>query len=175
MLRATQLVGGRAPSSELLFSSVGLSFWGGVDPLTSEVVDHTHPLVGRRVGGRVLAVPNGRGSCTGSQVMLEVILNGVAPAAVLLRQPDAILALGVVVAEELFGKSIPVLSLGAEGFEAVARARHVAVEGCVVCDICCSNRPSLRRRPHPHPASPAAPRLPAAPDHSCSVGTPRPP
>ena len=64
-------------------------------------------------------IPNGRGSCTGSQVVLELILNGIAPAAFVLRQPDAILALGVIVADELFEKSIPMVSLGHAGFTAL--------------------------------------------------------
>lgn len=64
--------------------------------------------------------------------MLEVILNGVAPAAILLRQPDAILALGVIVAEEIFGKSIPLVSLGPKGFAAIAQTRYVAVQGAEV-------------------------------------------
>ena len=54
--------------------------------------------------------------------MLELVLNGTAPAAILLRQPDMILALGVIVAEELFSKSIPIVSLGPEGFDAIASA-----------------------------------------------------
>ena len=130
-LRGAELVGGSA-RGELLHTDVGLSFWGGVDPLLGTVIDHTHPLHGQCISGKVLAVPNGRGSCTGSQVILELLLNGIAPAAMLLRQPDAILALGVIVAEELFGESIPLVSLGPEGFAAVAAARHVAVEGALV-------------------------------------------
>jgi predicted aconitase with swiveling domain len=111
-LSGTELVGGRA-AGELLCTDVGLSFWGGVDPLSGAVIDHTHPLHGGpSVAGKMLAVPNGRGSCTGSQVVLELLLNGMAPRALLLRQPDAILALGVIVAEELFGTSIPIVSLG---------------------------------------------------------------
>jgi predicted aconitase with swiveling domain len=112
---------------EMLWSPTGLSFWGGVDPLTSAVIDHTHPLFGQSVAGKVLAIPNGRGSCTGSQVVLELLLNGIAPSAMLLRQPDAIVALGVIVAEEMFGVSIPVLNLGEAGFAAVAHARHAVV------------------------------------------------
>jgi len=52
--------------------------------------------------------------------------------ALLLRQPDVILCLGVFIAEELFGKSIPVLSLGTEGFDAIADADYVYVEGSTV-------------------------------------------
>ena len=81
--------------------------------LTGVVIDHNHPLHGVCISDKVLALPNGRGSCTGSQVVLELILNGIAPRAMLLRQPDAILALGNIVAQELFGRSIPLVSLGA--------------------------------------------------------------
>ena len=63
-------------SGELLCANVGLSFWGGVDPVSSTIIDHHHPLHGRSIAGKVLAIPNGRGSCTGSQVMLELLLNG---------------------------------------------------------------------------------------------------
>lgn len=129
---AVELVGGSCPPTAVLHTDVGLSFWGGVCPLQGTVIDHTHPLHEQCISGKVLAVPNGRGSCTGSQVILELILNGIAPSAMLLRQPDAILALGVIVAEELFGKSIPLVSLGAEGFQQLATAQHAAVHGTTV-------------------------------------------
>eukprot|EP00929_Paragymnodinium_shiwhaense_P008015 TRINITY_DN111934_c0_g1_i1.p1 TRINITY_DN111934_c0_g1~~TRINITY_DN111934_c0_g1_i1.p1 ORF type:complete len:639 (-),score=84.44 TRINITY_DN111934_c0_g1_i1:434-2350(-) len=123
-----EVVGGCA-QGELLYADVGLSFWGGVDPVLGTVIDHSHPLHGVCLTGKVLAIPNGRGSCTGSQVMLELLLNDIAPAALLLRQPDAILALGVIVAEELFQQSIPIVSLGAEGFDAIRGSSSVAVKG----------------------------------------------
>ena len=95
-----EIVGGAA-EGRVLYADTGLSFWGGCDPQTGVIVDHTHPLHNECVCGRVLAIPNGRGSCTGSQVVLELLLNGVAPAALLLRTPDVILSLGVIVAEEV--------------------------------------------------------------------------
>lgn len=128
---AVELVGGIA-SGELLHTDVGLSFWGGVCPLEGVVIDHTHPLHLQCITDTILAVPNGRGSCTGSQVILELILNGIAPKAMVLRQPDAILALGVIVAQELFGKSIPLVSLGPEGFAKIASAPFAAVHGSSV-------------------------------------------
>ena len=136
--KASELVGGTAEPSKLLSTSVGLSFWGGVDPLTSTVVDHTHPLFGVDLRNTILAVPNGRGSCTGSQVMLELLLNGIAPRPMLLRQPDAILALGVIVAEEMFNVSIPILDLGPENFDLLLTNQsddkdvYAAVHGSIV-------------------------------------------
>ena len=118
---------GGAGAGTLLYTDVGLSFWGGVDELTSAVIDVHHPLHGERVEGAVLAIPNGRGSCTASQVVLELVLNGCAPAAIVMAQPDHIVALGVIIADEIFGQSIPVVSLGEEGFAALGR--HAAADG----------------------------------------------
>mmetsp|Transcript_168181 Transcript_168181/g.540295 ORF Transcript_168181/g.540295 Transcript_168181/m.540295 type:complete len:255 (-) Transcript_168181:1230-1994(-) len=107
----------------LLWASEGLSFWGGVDPATGVVIDRRHPLHGQSLAGRALAIPSGRGSCTGSSVLLQLILNGHAPAAILLRETDEILALGAIIADELFDRSPPpVLCLGPAGFDALLPA-----------------------------------------------------
>ncbi|WP_243434549.1 aconitase X [Pseudomonas sp. 30_B] len=121
------LMGGSAEGA-LLYAGTGLSLWGGVDPYTSEVIDRHHPLSGSLLSGRVLAIPSGRGSCTGSSVMLEMLLNGHAPSALLLAEPDEILTLGVLVAQVLFGRAIPVLCLGREGFERLAGGVWARIE-----------------------------------------------
>jgi predicted aconitase/predicted aconitase with swiveling domain len=113
---------------ELLYADVGLSFWGGVEPFTGEVIDRHHPLSGQIITGRVLAIPSGRGSCTGSSVLLELILNGHAPAALVFERVEDILTLGVLVAEQMFNQSIPVISLGVEGFAALRDVPFVRVE-----------------------------------------------
>ena len=114
---------------DLLYCNIGLSFWGGIDPVSGTVIDHTHPLFSQCITGKVFAIPNGRGSCTGSQVVLELMLNDTGPSAIVLRQPDMILALGVIVAQEMFGKSIPIVSVGDEIFEKLSGAKIVVVEG----------------------------------------------
>lgn len=81
--------------------SAPISFWGGVDPLSGRIVDPRHPDHGRSIAGTVLAVPSAVGSSSSSAIMLELLRNGVAPAAVLMGTADAILALGVVVGREL--------------------------------------------------------------------------
>jgi hypothetical protein len=119
----------------ILHADVGLSFWGGVHPATGEVIDRSHPLAGRSVAGAVLAIPSGRGSCTGSAVLLELIMAGVAPAALVFREAEAILPLGALVAAELFGRSLPMARLDAEGFAAVAGASVArVVDGRVMLD-----------------------------------------
>ncbi|OBR46302.1 hypothetical protein A6456_29705 [Paraburkholderia tropica] len=129
-IKGRVLVDGDAQSS-VVFSSLGLSFWGGVEPFTGEVIDRHHPLSGQFINGKILAIPGGRGSCTGSSVMLELILNGHAPAGLVLAEPDEILTLGVLVAQTVFGQSFPVICLGREGFaqlEGVSGARIEAGE-----------------------------------------------
>jgi cis-L-3-hydroxyproline dehydratase len=108
-LFGTAYVRGKA-AGRVVASNLELSFWGGVDPRTGEVIDQHHPLCGQRLEGRILAIPGGRGSCSGSGVVLELLLNGKAPKAILFEREEDILTLGVVVAEELFGKSIPILA-----------------------------------------------------------------
>jgi len=129
------LVGGAA-QGELLFADVGLSFWGGVNSFTGEVIDQHHPLAGKSLAGRVLAIPSGRGSCTGSSVMMELISSGHAPAALILAEVDEILTLGVLLAEMIYDRSLPVISIGKEAFAALSGSRHARVsdEGVLACD-----------------------------------------
>jgi hypothetical protein len=121
-------------SGEILSSDVALSFWGGVDPATGEVIDRHHPLSGQVLTGKILVIPGGRGSCSGSGVMLELLLDGKGPAALVVEREEDILTLGVIVAEEVFGRSIPVITLDPNAFRQVAAARHARVTGSrVVC------------------------------------------
>ncbi|MGY2197962.1 cis-3-hydroxy-L-proline dehydratase [Pseudomonas gingeri] len=127
-LTGRSLVEGAAQGS-LLFADIGLSFWGGVDPFSGEVIDRHHPLSGEHLAGRVLALPSGRGSCTGSSVMMELISNGHAPAALVLAEADEILTLGVLVARVIFERSLPVLCIGREAFAALRGQAFARIEG----------------------------------------------
>ncbi|MFK7967410.1 MAG: aconitase X [Burkholderiaceae bacterium] len=112
------LVTGTA-TGQLLVTQTPLSFWGGVDPETGRVIDQHHPLNGQSVAGRILAMPAGRGSCSGSGVMLELMLNRVAPAALVFCEPEEILTLGVIVADEMFEQCLPVLQISQQDFAAL--------------------------------------------------------
>ncbi|NWL22913.1 cis-3-hydroxy-L-proline dehydratase [Pseudomonas umsongensis] len=127
-LTGRSLVPGAAQGA-LLFADVGLSFWGGVDPLRGEIIDRHHPLSGEYLTGRVLAIPSGRGSCTGSSVLMELISNGHAPAALVLAEADEILTLGVLVAQMIFERSLPVLCIGSEAFAALRGKAFARIDG----------------------------------------------
>ncbi|BDD64110.1 hypothetical protein MPDQ_000531 [Monascus purpureus] len=120
LFRGTAYVKGTA-SGRLIASNTELSFWGGVDPQTSEVIDRHHPLSGQHIHGSVLAIPGGRGSCTGSGVVLELLLNDKGPKAILFERREDIITLGVVIAEEMFGKAIPVVVLDSQDFREVLK------------------------------------------------------
>lgn len=89
----------------VISSEVGLSFWGGIDEKTGIVIDHSHPLFGQSVAGSILCLPSGRGSCTASQVMLELILNKKAPKALILRDRDGLVSVGALIAQSIFPDS----------------------------------------------------------------------
>ncbi len=114
---------------DVLFSEVALSFWGGVDALTGRIIDRHHPLCSHSVAGKVLAIPSGRGSCSGSAVLLELILNGHAPAALVFREPEEILPLAIIIAEEVFGLSLPAVRLGADEFSRLRATACLEVHG----------------------------------------------
>ena len=106
----------------------GLSLWGGVDPATGEVIDAHHPQRGAIVTGRVLVMPSARGSSSSASVLAEAVRAGTAPTAILLGEPDLILAIGSAVAEELYGVQVPVVSLPPGELGAIRDGAEVSVE-----------------------------------------------
>lgn len=106
-------------SGQLLASDLELSFWGGVDHETGNVIDRSHPLNGQCMKDKILAIPGGRGSCSGSATILELIMNGNGPSALIFERTNEILAVGVLVAEELFGKKIPMVIVGPGNFRTI--------------------------------------------------------
>ena len=95
----------------LLKLSAPLSFWGGIDPASGEIILGSHPERGRNVRDAVLALADPIGSSSSSYVLLELIHKGCAPAAILLGQRDAILIVGCLVARELGLDAPPVLHI----------------------------------------------------------------
>lgn len=120
------IVAGNA-QGQVLCGSEPISFWGGIDPATGLVIDVHHPLRGESIVGKVLMLPGTRGSCTGSGVLLDMILSDRAPAALVFTDIEDVATLGVLVAAELFGRRIPVLRLGAASFAALAVQARVQI------------------------------------------------
>ena len=109
-LQATVQIAGAA-AAPILRLARPISFWGGVNPTNGRISDPRHPDHDADLAGKVLVLPGTIGSSSSSYIMLELMAIGRAPAALVLAEPDAILALGVVVAREMGHGSIPVLLL----------------------------------------------------------------
>lgn len=114
-------------SAPLLLLEEPLSFWGGSDPSTGEITDVHHPQRGVSVTARILAMPSSRGSSSSSTVLAELMRRGLAPSGVLLRQPDAIVALAAIVGQELYGIELPVVVLSDGDFDALPRTGTVTM------------------------------------------------
>lgn len=99
---------GSAPALRL---TEPISFWGGISPLTGTLTDPRSRNHNRPIRGTALLISELRGSSSGSSILLELIFRGLAPAAVILDSPDAILALGAIVGREMGWKSPPILRL----------------------------------------------------------------
>jgi predicted aconitase with swiveling domain len=91
-----------------------LSLWGGMDPATGELIDAHHPQRGASLAGRAVVMASGRGSSSSASVLAEAVRAGSAPAAIILEEPDLILAIGSAVAEELYGVRVPVVVASAQ-------------------------------------------------------------
>lgn len=84
---------------EALVTSMGISFFGGVDPDTGVVVEKDHELEGQSIAGKVLVFPTGKGSTVGSYTIYRLKHNGLAPAAVINVECETITAVGCIIAE----------------------------------------------------------------------------
>jgi predicted aconitase with swiveling domain len=120
------LVPGRAGEGEALVLTAPISFWGGVDPKSGRIADVRHPQHGENLSGRVLFLPGTIGSSSASAVLLELVHNGHAPAALVLHEPDAILLLGLIVAREMGWQTPMALQLRRDVFESY-RSSNVKV------------------------------------------------
>ena len=120
------IVAGEA-EGELLVSTEPLSFWGGYDHETGEIIDRRHPLSGQIARGHILAIPNTIGSSTTTAVLLEAVRAGTAPAAMLTTSTDSFLALASIVADEMYATPIPILAISPDQFNKLVSGAKATV------------------------------------------------
>ena len=83
---------------EVIVSESPIGFYGGIDPKTGVVIEKGHELEGQSVKDKVLVFPQGKGSTVGSYVIYGLKKNGVAPAAIVNKETETIVATGVILA-----------------------------------------------------------------------------
>ena len=86
-------------TGEALVSSMGISFFGGVDPESGVVVERGHELEGQSIAGKVLVFPSGKGSTVGSYTLYRLHRGGKAPLAIINSECETITAVGCIIAE----------------------------------------------------------------------------
>lgn len=139
--------------SRVLLSNTPLSFWGGIDPESGRIVDVTHDLHNELVTNTILCLPASRGSCTASQVLLELILNtttiddndnnktSLAPRAIVLRDVDGLVCVGALIAQEILFRDKPntsvqgsatpdIVHVGDNGFTDLLQQQTKSADSC---------------------------------------------
>ncbi|MBO6724894.1 MAG: DUF126 domain-containing protein [Rhizobiaceae bacterium] len=122
--RCEVLVEGSGGAAPALILSEPISFWGGIDPSSGDVINPRHPEHGISIAGKVLFLPGTIGSSSASAVLLELVHAGKAPAALVLHEPDAILLIGLICAREMEWTTPPAYKLD--------RPRHSSFAGAQV-------------------------------------------
>ena len=131
MMKADVLIDGPACSGNALVLAAPISFWGGVDPFTGSIIDARHPDRGQNITGKVLCMPGTIGSSSASAVLLELVRTNLAPAAIILHEPDAILLLGLIVAREMGWPTPMALRLDRETQKGMAGWVAVSANGVI--------------------------------------------
>ncbi len=75
-----------------------IGFYGNVDPKTGIVIEKGNPLEGKKITGKILVFPCGKGSTVGSYVIYGLAKNAVAPAGIINKETETIVATGAILA-----------------------------------------------------------------------------
>src|SRR5262245_12330935 len=126
IIKGRALVSGEA-AAEALVADEPLSFWGGYDQRTGEIIDRRHPLSGETAAARILALPSSRGSSTTTAVLLEAVKSGTAPAAIVTVAVDYFFSLASIIAGEMYGTQIPIVAVAPEDFATLRTGQRIRV------------------------------------------------
>ena len=89
---------GKAEGTALV-TTQPISFYGVVDPNTGVVIEKGHELQGQRVRGKILVFPTGKGSTVGSYTLYRMKKNGTAPAGMINKECETVVAVGAIISE----------------------------------------------------------------------------
>ena len=98
MIECRNISKGKA-SGELIVSDEAISFLGGVNPETGEVIDPNHELKGQSIKDNILFIPGGKGSTVGSYVIFQMKKNNTAPRAIICLKAEPIIATGAIMSD----------------------------------------------------------------------------
>ena len=73
-------------------------------------------------------MPSGRGSSSSSSVLAEAIRRGTSPVAIVMAEADEIVALGALVAAELYDITCPVVLVSAEDLDSISDGTTIRID-----------------------------------------------
>ncbi len=120
------LVAGRATGPALVLTEP-LSFWGGFNPHNGEIIDIHHPQYQQKVSEHILFIPASRGSAGTPGGIAETLRNGTGPAGIVLGHTDLNIAIGAMVANRLYGLTIPVVEISLDQMQGFTTGDAVAI------------------------------------------------
>ena len=112
----------------VLATNQPISFWGCVSPVTGRISDKRHDLYGSSISGKILVFPYGKGSSTGSLMILELLRLNLAPAGIINLRTEPLLATGPIVGKHFYGKSFPIVNIAATEFQMLQTGFHAELE-----------------------------------------------
>jgi len=96
----------------------------------SKIEDAKHELFGKSLEGKILVFPFSIGSLAGGVSLLEAIMQGVGPKAIVNSKTDGVLLAGPVFARVFYGIEVPVVdSLDKDPFKTIRNGDYLTVDG----------------------------------------------
>ena len=96
----------------------------------SKIEDTKHELFGKNLEGKILVFPFSIGSLAGGVSLLEAIMQGVGPKAIVNSKTDGVLLAGPVFARVFYGIEVPVVdSLDKDPFKTIRNGDYLTVDG----------------------------------------------
>jgi len=113
---------------DALVTKDSLSFWGGIDPSSGIIKDVHHELYGQSIKNRIFFFPRGAGSSSGCGVIMEMVRCNTNPAAIINIETESILALGPIIAEELYHRSFPMVNIEESVFNLIQTGDYIEID-----------------------------------------------
>ncbi len=98
VLQGHKVVGGTA-EGEALVCHEPITFVGGINPSTGEVMEKGHELEGKRITDKILVYPTGKGSTGGSYRIYDMAKRRTGPKAIINLWAEPITAIGAIIGE----------------------------------------------------------------------------
>ncbi|MCD6514050.1 MAG: DUF126 domain-containing protein [Candidatus Asgardarchaeum sp.] len=109
---------------EAIVTTESISFLGGVNQKTGEIIEFNHPLKGENIAGKIFMFYSGRGSVGSTSTIYYLKLIRKNPSALVMVIPDPPVVFGAILAE------IPtIVDVSVEDLKSIKNHSHVRING----------------------------------------------